>query len=100
MAAYRRVDDLHLRADCLYTGISSGPNARYRVLESLYLYLVVTRSTETVHTSAKAHLTSVVIQIRIRDSDCHQNLIICSLAIGPFPIFPENFMQIRLEVLA
>jgi len=27
MAAYRRVDDL-LRADCLYTGISSGPNAR------------------------------------------------------------------------
>jgi len=26
MAAYRRVDDL--QADCLYTGISSGPNAR------------------------------------------------------------------------
>jgi len=28
----------HLRADCLYTGISSGPNARYRVWESLYLF--------------------------------------------------------------
>jgi len=29
----------HLQADCLYTGISSGLNARYRVSESLYLYL-------------------------------------------------------------
>jgi len=27
----------YLQADCLYTGISSGPNARYRVWESLYL---------------------------------------------------------------
>jgi len=35
MAAYRRVDDLrHLQADCLYTGISSGPNARCRVWEA------------------------------------------------------------------
>jgi len=29
----------HLRADCLYTRISWGPNTRYRVWESLYLYL-------------------------------------------------------------
>jgi len=31
MAVYSRVDDLysHLRDDCLYTGITSGPNARY-----------------------------------------------------------------------
>jgi len=33
MAAYRWVDDL-LQADCLYTGISSGPNAQYRVWEA------------------------------------------------------------------
>jgi len=35
-----------------------------------------------VHTSAKARLSSVAIRIRIRirDPDCHQNLIICSLA--------------------
>jgi len=40
MAAYRRwMTYGHLRADCLYTGISSGPIARYRVWESLYLYL-------------------------------------------------------------
>ena len=29
----------YLRADCLYTWISSGPNARYRVCDSLYLLL-------------------------------------------------------------
>ena len=41
-----------------------------------------TRSTATVHTSAKARLTSVTIQIRIQicDPDCDQNLITCSLA--------------------
>ena len=46
------------------------------------------RSTGTVHTSAKARLTSIAIRIRIRiwihigirDPDRHQNLIICSLA--------------------
>jgi len=36
-----------------------------------------------VHTSAKARLTSVAIRIRIqiRDLDCHQHLIVCSLAL-------------------
>ena len=29
----------HLQADCLYTGISSGPNTWCQVWESLYLYL-------------------------------------------------------------
>jgi len=40
------------------------------------------RSIGTVHTSAKARLTNVAIRIliRIRDPDCHQSLIICSLA--------------------
>jgi len=34
----------HLRTDCLYTGISSGPNDRYRVWESLYLYLFIIKN--------------------------------------------------------
>ena len=46
--------------------------------------MLETRSTGTVHTSAKARLTCVAIRIqisiRIRDPDRHQNLIICSLA--------------------
>jgi len=43
---------------------------------------IQTRSNGAVHTSAKARLTSVAIQIRIRipDPDRHQMLIICSLA--------------------
>ena len=42
MAAYRRVDDLysHLQADCLYTGISSGPIARYRVWEAFTFFSI------------------------------------------------------------
>ena len=28
----------HLQADCLYTGISSGPTARYRVWEAFTFY--------------------------------------------------------------
>ena len=42
MAAYRRMDDLrygHLQADCLYTGISSGPNAWCLVWEAFTFYL-------------------------------------------------------------
>jgi len=42
MAAYRRVVICgHLRADCLYTGIISRPNAQYRVWESLYLFAFI-----------------------------------------------------------
>jgi len=37
MAAYRRVDDLR-SPDCLYTGISSGPNARCRVWEAFTFF--------------------------------------------------------------
>jgi len=53
-----------------------------------------------MRTSAKARLTSVAIRlrIRIRDPDRHQNLIISS--IGSSRTFPDNFIQIRLDVFA
>jgi len=40
MAACRWVDDLRSPVDCLYTGISSGPNAWCRVWEAFTFYLV------------------------------------------------------------
>ena len=52
------------------------------------IIIIITRSAGTVHTSAKARLTSVVIRIRIRirilirirDPNRHENLIVCLLA--------------------
>jgi len=35
----------HLQADCLYTGISSGPNARCRVWEAFTFYLFTIKIT-------------------------------------------------------
>jgi len=54
-----------------------------------FLVLVSTRSTGTVHASAKARLTRIRIQIR--------NPKFNLLFIGSLPTFSENFMQIRLE---
>ena len=70
-------------------------------LLNLVLINIISRSTGTVHTSAKAHLTSVAIRIRIvhiRDLDRHQRLII--LFNDPLLTFPENFMQFHSEVFA
>jgi len=59
---------------------------------------IITRSTGTLHTSAKARLTSVVIWMLICDPDRHQILIIySSVQCQPSS---ENFMQIHLEVFA
>jgi len=53
------------------------------LLASILLFVwFTTRSTRTVHISAKARITSVAIRIRIRipDKDRHQNLIVYSSA--------------------
>ena len=44
----------HLQADCLYTGISSGPNARYRLWEAFtFLRIFATIVRKTVIVMAK-----------------------------------------------
>jgi len=51
-----------------------------------------------VHTSATSRLTSVAIQIRIRDSDRHQYLVVYSLAHCQASL--KIPIQIRSEVFA
>jgi len=60
MAAYRQVDDLVLQANCLYTGISSGPSARYRVWEA---FTFIFQAADIPH--------SIILASRMRD-DCVQ----------------------------
>ena len=59
-----------LRADCLYTGISSGPNARYRVWEAftfylyeLYIICILFGTTITLVPPGMTHLTDVSIRL-------------------------------------
>jgi len=55
-----------------------------------------TRSTRTVHTSAKARVTSVTDPDPSSGSPPKFN----RLFTGPLPAFPVNFMQIRSQVFA
>ena len=57
-----------------------------------------TRSTGTVHTSAKARLTSVAIRIDPDPDPSPPKLN--HLFTGPLPTFSENFMQMRSDDFA
>jgi len=70
------------------------PKQHYRSTEKELKALASTtktRSTGTVHTSAKARFTSVAIRIATKMQSFH-------LFNDPLPTFLENFMQIRLGV--
>ena len=60
-----------------------------------------TRSTGTVHTSAKAHLTSVTIQMWIWSGSVsdHQNLTICSVANRPWKFHANPFRSFCTKLL-
>ena len=44
---------VHLRADCLYTGISSGPNARYPVWEKAFTFTFLVGATQYTEPSGR-----------------------------------------------
>jgi len=74
----------HLRADCLYTGITSGPNARYRVWESLYLYLYIKQEV-TTHHSANTRMTYCTVIFTTNLATCLPGQVInlvCKLSVG------------------
>jgi len=67
----------HLMDDCVIEN-----NAVLATDYRIDVIIMITKSTGTVHTSAKVRLTNVAIRIHIqvRHPDRHQNLIICALA--------------------
>jgi len=56
----------HLQADCLYTGISSGPNARYRVWEAF----TFTFTAALQMTFKDAHVHSQLVTLHRRKRLC------------------------------
>jgi len=62
----------HLRADCLYTGISSGLNTWYRVWESLYLF------TKELHSQPSETTTATSWQVELREWEV---MAVTSLAV-------------------
>ena len=49
----------HLQADCLYTTISSGPNARYRVWEAFTFFVFLTSNHQIIGSSYKHTITEI-----------------------------------------
>ena len=76
----------HLQADCLYTGISSGPNARYRVWEAftflcytntltyLLTYTAVRRDTSATRW-VLSRVADILSQSRLRSSTSSQLMV-------------------------
>ena len=64
----------HLQADCLYTGISSGPNARYRVWEAFTFTFTFTFTLSVcsgVHSSDGGITMRLVTSCQVTVTDTH-----------------------------
>jgi len=101
-----------LRADCLYTGISSGHNARYRVWEAFTFTFLL--STICLHANRKAYATylncriwkpndfsrSQVITCTVKVATADMKWYIWSLHISVGPIQSRHFWWLWLWLIA
>ena len=63
----------HLQADCLYTGISSGPNARYRVWEAFTFFVLVADRSE----AGRRPVADLLARYMRRDRPNYSSLQVC-----------------------
>jgi len=103
----------HLQADCLYTGISSGPNARCRVWESLYLLPFFIGSTRlsipnviSIRSAVYAQLTAIrilydgLLPPKIAPSHGGSGLPSTTLFLGPTRVYNPNGISISSAIFA
>ena len=91
----------HLQADCLYTGISSGPNARCRVWEA-FTFFNHHRCSDAVYWRAgRERAPDLRVQMWVRP--CSKHMLAGALALSSFlfhfPLFSDVLLWMSCKIL-